>query len=102
MEGVEALGKVDFTVTGKDAGDLSAMVTVSGVLLVLGSVGVNGVVGVVGVEPADVCVFGIMTLKITCFEPVGDVSKGRWPVFAAAVIIVCRKWETFVCNPGPR
>ena len=59
------------------------------ITLLLGVSGVEGVVGVVGAEPDDV-EFGIMSFKITCFDPDGDVSKGLCPDLAAALIIVCR------------
>lgn len=42
---------------------------------VLGVSGVEGVVGVVGAEPDDV-EFGIISFRITCLDPDGDVSKG--------------------------
>ena len=67
LEVVVGLGKGDLIVT---EGDFNAIV-----IVVFGNKGVTGVVGVVGVEFEDDC--GIITLKMTCFEPVGDVSSGR-------------------------
>ena len=73
----------------------------NGLPTVLGVRGVEGVVGVVGAEPDDV-EFGIMSFKITCLDPDGDVNKGLCPDLAAAVIIVCRNCETLVYMAGPR
>jgi hypothetical protein len=87
METAEGLlrgGLTETIDTAADGSDLLLDIT-----LVLGVRGVDGVVGVVGAEPDDV-EFGIMSFKITCFDPDGDVSKGLCPDFAAALIIVCR------------
>ncbi len=86
METAEGLFRGGLTETTDTAGDGSDLLM--DITLLLGVRGVEGVVGVVGAEP-DGVEFGIMSFKITCFDPDGD-SNGLCPDFAAALIIVCR------------
>jgi hypothetical protein len=80
METAEGLLRSGLTeTTAGDGSDLLMDIT-----LLLGVRGVEGVVGVVGAEPG--VEFGIISFKITCFDP----DEGLCPDFAAAVIIVCR------------